>query len=152
VPHRLAAVFGRRLAAPASSLAWLALAAFCLVIEAISSTLEEVSSIAAACSLAPWARLWLAEETCPAAAAVCSEPADSPAMIRWSALPMPRVINQAVATPKTIAAIETVTMIEIARSLAAWTSVPSLSWLAQIAKNLEDVKSSMSARRCPSLF
>ena len=36
------------------------------VLEAISSPLEVGSSMAAACSLAPWASDWLAEETCPA--------------------------------------------------------------------------------------
>ena len=41
----------------------------------ISSSEELVSSSEAACSLAPSARVWLAEETCDDAAAVCSEPA-----------------------------------------------------------------------------
>ncbi len=44
-----------------------ALSAFCLVIDDISSSDEEVSSIEAACSEAPSASDWLAEETWPEA-------------------------------------------------------------------------------------
>ena len=80
--HRLGALVGAGLRRrPARFLAWSALSAFCLVMEAISSTLEVVSSMAAACSLAPWASDWLAADTCPAALAVCSAPPVSPAMI-----------------------------------------------------------------------
>ena len=44
-----------------------ALSAFCLVMEDISSSDEEVSSIEAACSLSPSASDWLAEDTWPEA-------------------------------------------------------------------------------------
>ena len=50
------------------ALAWLALSAFCFVIEAISSREEEVSSRDDACSDAPSARDWLAVEIWFAAA------------------------------------------------------------------------------------
>ncbi len=46
-----------------------ALSAFCLVMDDISSREEEVSSIAEACSAAPSARDWLADETSPDAQA-----------------------------------------------------------------------------------
>ena len=49
-----------------------ALSAFCLVIDDISSSDEEVSSIEAACSEAPSASDWLAEETWPEADTTCS--------------------------------------------------------------------------------
>ena len=43
--------------------AWLALSAFCLVMEDISSKDDEVSSMDAACSDDPSAKPWLADET-----------------------------------------------------------------------------------------
>ena len=49
-----------------------ALSAFCLVMEDISSSEEEVSSMEAACSEAPSASDWLAEDTWPEAEATWS--------------------------------------------------------------------------------
>jgi hypothetical protein len=43
---------------------------------------DEVSSMEAACSEAPSARDWLAEDTCPDADATCSAPSLRPEMIR----------------------------------------------------------------------
>ncbi|HEX7623980.1 MAG TPA: hypothetical protein VF400_10455, partial [Anaeromyxobacteraceae bacterium] len=54
-------------AVAASALACWALSEDCWVIEAIDSSEEDVSSSAAACSLAPWATDWLLEAICPEA-------------------------------------------------------------------------------------
>ena len=61
---------------------WLALAALRWVMLDISSRDELVSSSEAACWLAPSAKDWLAADTWPAAAAVCSAPA-----LKVSAMP-----------------------------------------------------------------
>ena len=49
--------------------AWPELLAFCLVMEDISSSEEEVSLMEAVCSEEPSAKVWLAEDTSPAAEA-----------------------------------------------------------------------------------
>ena len=62
-------------------LAWSALSAFCLVMEDISSREEEVSSMEAACWLAPSASDWAAPETWPAAEPLLgplAQPVDDP--------------------------------------------------------------------------
>ncbi|HYS79099.1 MAG TPA: hypothetical protein VEM76_00220 [Anaeromyxobacteraceae bacterium] len=46
----------------------------CFVMQAIDSSAAEVSSSAAACSLAPWATDWLVEAICPEAEVTCSAP------------------------------------------------------------------------------
>src|ERR1700694_2855428 len=51
---------------------------FLRAMELISSLDAEVSSSDAACSDDPCASDWLEEETCPAAAATCSAPSESP--------------------------------------------------------------------------
>ncbi len=61
----------------ACSAIWLELcefSAFCLVALAISSIVEEVSSILAACCDAPSANVWLDWDTCPAAVVICPAP------------------------------------------------------------------------------
>ncbi len=84
----------------ASELARVALAAFWRVIAAISSIDELVSSMAAAWRLAPSASETLADETWPAALAVCCEPAVRPPMIRRSGPTIERVIISAAKMPR----------------------------------------------------
>ena len=70
-----------------------ALAAFCFVIDDISSRLDDVSSRPAACSAAPSARDCDAEETCPDAALTSDDPSDSASAIRPSRRVSPRDTN-----------------------------------------------------------
>ncbi len=88
----------------------LAFSALFLVMEAISSMEEEVSSMEAACSEAPSAMDWLAEDTCPDADATWSEPSFNPEMIRFTGLVMLRVMKNADNTPTTRAMIRPMIM------------------------------------------
>ncbi len=82
-------------ASAARVLACVALAAFCLVIDDISSRLEEVSSRPAACSVAPCASDWDAEEICSEALASWSEPSAScPTMEFNFPVSLPATISQ----------------------------------------------------------
>jgi hypothetical protein len=80
-------------------LAWPALSAFCLVIEDISSSEEEVSSMEAACSLVPSASCWDEADTCSAAEDTSLDPASKPLMMRWIGRVMERVTAQAIPAP-----------------------------------------------------
>ena len=83
----------------------LALSAFCLVIEAISSSEEETSSRLEACSLAPSAIDWLLWATWLEAEAICSAPWVKPAMTLLIGPVMERVIKTASAMPTKSATI-----------------------------------------------
>jgi len=78
-----------------SRLAWTALSAFCLVMDVISSSAEDVSSRDAACSDDPSASCWLADETSPEAAATWSEASSRPLMAR--------LIGTIIALPRRVA-------------------------------------------------
>ena len=82
-----------------SSLTLLAVSALRWVMLAISSSEELVSSSEAACSLAPSARDWLAEEICEDAAEVCWAPADRVSASCLMGWVMERVMVMAEVTP-----------------------------------------------------
>ncbi|MPN43474.1 hypothetical protein SDC9_191034 [bioreactor metagenome] len=86
-----------------SSFAFLAFSALRCVMLAISSSEELVSSSEAACSLAPSASDWLAEFTCEAAAAVCSEPLLTCSAIALREPVVERVMKKAMPSPSSVA-------------------------------------------------
>jgi len=91
----------------------------------ISSSEELVSSSEAACSLAPSASDWLAEETWPAAPAVCSAPAERVSATSRMGPVMERVMETAKPIPSKVATIRpTIIVVEaVVRELVA---VPAL--------------------------
>jgi len=92
-------------ASDASVLAWTALSAFCLVIEDISSRLEEVSSRPAACSVAPCANDCEAADIWVEADATCSDPCKS----CWMILLNSRTNRPVMLNPRLTAAINRTT-------------------------------------------
>ena len=131
--HGLVALLGgRRWRSPAMVLAWSALSAFCLVIEAISSSAEEVSSRLQACSLAPSAICWLAWATWPEADDVCSAPVQTLDDAADARLIL-RVMITARTMPIARAAPTNATTMTMARLFAATRCGPNLSRVFMIA-------------------
>ena len=97
--------------------AWIAWSAFCRVIEDISSSEEEVSSMDAACCDAPSASCWLDCEICPEAAATCSAPAQSPDITLANGRVMARVIRKESRRPKVMASSEPATIRVLSRAI-----------------------------------
>ncbi|OPZ06257.1 MAG: hypothetical protein BWZ10_02974 [candidate division BRC1 bacterium ADurb.BinA364] len=93
------------LASLAIALAWFELSAFCLVIEDISSSEAEDSSMLEACSLAPLAIDWLAEATWLAAEPTCSAPCIRPRITLAIGRVMLSTIIKASAMPRIAATI-----------------------------------------------
>jgi len=108
----------------ATSWAWEELSALRLVIEESSSSEAELSSIEAACSLAPSARVWLAAETCPAAAAVWVAPAPRWSLISTRGLEILRWMMSARPAPRMTAATPTQTTADWVCTMSATSRSP----------------------------